>query len=117
MHTAATTLHGHSTHTIRTRHARYTHATRTLRAHTAHNNARTPLRHGRSRLAGGYTELKELADGVEGLGLALSRERLPFDPPDLATLLAALPSRCEQRSVSSVVCTALCVRRCVCSGV
>ena len=46
-----------------------------------------------SRIAGGYTELKELADGVEGLGRALSRERTPFDPPDLASLLATLPSR------------------------
>ena len=39
------------------------------------------------------TELKDLADGVEGLGHALSRERTPFDPPDLASLLATLPSR------------------------
>ena len=49
-----------------------------------------------SRVAGGYTELKELADGVEGLGQALSRERAPFEPPDLASLLATLPSRSER---------------------
>ena len=42
------------------------------------------------------TELKDLADGVEGLGHALSRERAPFDPPDLASLLATLPSRSER---------------------